>query len=266
MGWKTLQSADEVARTLLTHQCRYRPGLKLRPEHCEAYRGKKDNPKATIGLSSDAQLCLQWDCPGPVEINTLKDKEASPPVQEEGREPASERSVGSKIIKKENEKKQIVEVRRYKGDTTCRICGKKNGEAEFYPTRPDTCIQCLKQRKIDQRTRASAIADRIKQQREETKHKYLCEEHGPHNGRKMGKNFSPICPECFRLNLIKKIGERKEGITKNSVVLPEWLVSWAVEHGEMLGLNANEFLVDKLAPLVEADWLKEWVIKNKGKI
>lgn len=244
MGWKTLQSVDEVAKAMLTHQCRHRPGLKLRPEHCESYRGAQSNPRPA-SLSSDAVLCHQWQCPGPVPIDT----EVMP--------------VAEKIVTRENENKEVVQVKRFAGDATCRVCGRKNGDTEFYPTRPDTCISCLKQKIKDRRAGAVAIAERFIEK--QTAHKYVCPEHGPHDGRFVGKYHLDKCPECYKKLISDAIKNKAAGITKNSIVLPEWMVAWAAEHGAMLGLNANEFVLDKLAPLVEAEWLKEWVLKNRGK-
>ena len=257
MGWKTLQSVDEAARAMLTHRCRYRPGLKLRPEHCDSYRGGKDNP-TVAGLSSDALLCHQWQCPGPVPIDYATSTEGTCDIKKQAEAPVAE-----KVVTQKNGNKQVVQVKRLKGDATCRVCGRKNGDTEFYPTRPDTCIGCIKQKNKDRRAGAVAIAERLLEK--QTAHKYVCAKHGPHNGRMIGKVHNDICPECFRLNLVAALKNKRDGITRNSITLPEWMVAWAVEHGAMLGLNANEFVLDKLAPLVEAEWLKEWVLKNRGK-
>ena len=244
MGWTTLQSADDAARTLLTHRCRHRPGLKLRPEHCETYMAKcSTNPWSST--ASMAQQCKDWACPGPVEIRT---------------EPTKPK--GENVAPKPTE-------REYPPPSICKYCGESAPKVTFYASRPDACKGCIESRRLA----LKAAKDNGEQPAKERapdppktpEYKYTCPEHGPHNGWRVGNNLSPKCPTCEdakRMDGLKAHYAVVHGAREMLTKYP-WLDAWMTDQAVRDGLeNRWEALAVALAEAIPAEWFKAWALRK----
>lgn len=241
MGWKTLGSADDAARAMLTHRCRHRPGLKLRPEHCETYRNNR-NPAST---STQYLLCNQWECPGAV------------PIQVEIEKPAKEAEVRNRN-------------KPYKEPDTCRICGLRPGdcrpdntEVTFFPSRPDMCKKCIKDREYQVRGEKFKLKVQPVQNESET---YHCEIHGEHKGVKQGSKWMPLCPKCIqerRSEGLRRYAEKSRNTARIVDSIPfllPWLEEQVIER--KLDCDAYEFMGRLIAEQIPAEWVKRWIING----
>lgn len=264
MGWTTIQTADEAARAMLTHRCRYRPGLKLRPEHCESYMGKvKSNPfhvGATLALQ-----CREWNCPGPVEIET---EPSEKPMETEMRV-SRNKAIGT--------------------PTTCRTCGLEFGakrpdgsEVAFYPSRADQCIECIKARvrarkhriaggKPASQAEAHPATTEIQTVQPESapEHSYNCDLHGPHNGTMQGRYLLDACPVCAKE---KRIGALRDHNAKTRSIhaafdrfpfLADWLDDQIREQGSEC--SRYELMAQMIVQGIPAEWFKQWALRGRAK-
>jgi hypothetical protein len=269
-------TTDEAVQVMLTHRCRFRPGLKLRPEHCERYRKKGDKSDLRGGYSMGS-LCHEWQCEGPVILEANRDNGDS--AKEEG------------SIMPPRRKRKLE-------PTACRTCGLALGfvredgtDVRFYPSRPDECTRCIVERNNRNRENkkggemsavtsateaALAEMDRYPDPpdespviHEEEEHKFICALHGPHSGRTFGKQFSTVCPKCHteKMSRVMKAARarKKYGVDANgmsALVLPDWVSAWIAEQAESHGTSPISQLLDLIVPHIPGEWLRDWMIRR----
>lgn len=198
------------------------------------------------------------DCPGPIQIHQGKEK-------------------------------KVLEQR-------CRKCGRGASEVRFYPSRPSTCVPCIRERNHDRKaaqpqTWSPIVEEPVKSEAteevpveevlvepeivdpkdaeelpEETP--YHCEIHGPHGGRKFGLSHSVICPKCHseqmskKMKLVNRKGPGMEHAPADPIVLPQWIGDWAAEQASKKGISARELVFGLVGEQIPSEWLKKWLLKN----
>ena len=246
--------AIEEAVAGLTHQCRFRPKLKLMPGACELRKSKRQK---IVNGKSYASFWECTDCPGPVPIESKE-----PPRMED---------------------EQEMRKPKYDAPSTCRTCGLSPGfvredgtDVRFYPSRPDECIACIKKRQAARKGQEQKgwkpivnepqIEESPAPPVEEQRFRYHCPEHGPHNGRVIGRNPSTVCPECHRAKksaIMKRIRAaqpiQENGKNKD---LPDWVLAWCSEQGRKHNVSPLQYLVGLVGEQIPAEWFKEWLTKG----
>jgi hypothetical protein len=141
----------EEALASLTHRCRFLPGLRLKPEHCELRKSRKQK----IANQKDYSVfreCSQ--CPGPVPWSGAENRVRNDP---------------SGRAEKPSEPKPSAESarpsRRKRTPERCNRCGKGPEETRFYSSRPERCAACIeelaKERKEEERSRSRQAASAV---------------------------------------------------------------------------------------------------------
>ncbi len=279
-AYRTVPSSDEAARSMLRYRCRHRPELKLHsPESCAAYKAKSARNPMAPQLSL-AHLCHQWECPGPVPIET-----------------------DHRIEQEEN---PVARNKRIGRPTVCRTCGLAPGftredgtVVSFYPSRPDECIECIKEKMRAKKAREEQTAaskqieqpdttideslqaaleemDRMPDPLEPTgpshgteskqDHKYHCKKHGPHNGCMNGGRAVKACPICFNEKRLEALRDRNALIKGASDMLKRFpfLIEWLDEETGKQSLKCSRF--DLMAQIVieriPPEWFKQWAMRG----
>lgn len=287
------RQAIEEALSTLTHQCRSRPGLKLRPESCEVRKSKKQ--KISDGKSYD----IFWECrecPGPVPRGGEVQPETKPKEAKGGKKR------GSASLKAK---------RKRESPGPCNVCGKGPDEVKFYPSQKTRCIECMKAAKrsktrpdvrtaeesstrIESKEEALSVTAAAKDQnpieawpdgltapgsghpdskRESEVEfrleppRFFCEIHGPHSGRMFGLSHSKLCPRCHAEKMSLKMKSHHQPTTMTSadagsMTVPRWIAEWCAEQAASHGVSPREYLIGQLAREVPSDWIKEWLVKK----
>lgn len=252
-------SPEEV---VFRYQCRHRPGLKLySPESCEKYKaGMKTNPMAPS--PSQANLCLEWECTGPIEIPSEKPMDGvweMPPKRNKSYAPPS----------------------------TCRTCGLAVGsiredgsDVRFYPSRPEECIRCIEERKRSRKEKASwAPIEGANQEMAtdlaqnvyplvEAPRPYVCEIHGPHAGYTTGGRFTKQCPECGNRKRLDGMAAHNARMAAMARIMKRYpfLMTYLEESAARGG---NESAYDAMAQIViesiPPEWFKAWALRGVTK-
>lgn len=283
----------EEALDTLTHRCRFRPALKLRPNACDARRAKKQK------IADEKSFSTYWECAqceGPVprepedgdRPESMTADSGKSTVARRGAKPSRERKPG----KKAGGKGPTLDS---KSVGPCNLCGKGPEETDFYPSRPERCISCIKKRKkelrhggpvgkreeeplsvtavqvehpMDARPMTSPESGHPDRGAESSGHLYLCENHGPHSGRIFGRAHSKTCPSCYREKMKAQLEASRK--TKTSETpggdIPQWIADWCAEQAVLHQVSPREYLIGQIAREIPADWLKEWMVRFSARI
>lgn len=246
---------DEALRSL-THRCRFYPTLKLRPQAC----AKRKSQRQKIFNGKSYSIFWQCaDCQGPLPLEN---------------EPAP---------LEPREEKTCMKKREYDQPSTCRTCGlsvgfvREDGSyVRFYPSRPDECIVCIKKKQAARKGQEQKgwkpivnephVEEAPAPPVEAQSFRYHCAEHGPHNGRLIGRSFSKVCPECHRakMSAIMKRIRAAQPVQENgkNKDLPDWVLAWCSEQGRKHNISPLQYLVGLVGEQVPAEWFKAWLTKG----